>query len=158
MDKKVRERALAYAAKTVFSVAFLAACASNGDDSENASEGAVVSSLSPACRSGLPKLERAFPDGDRNWWAMDVNPALAGQEDVTACCKEIVPGDYSPDAAEAYLHGIEKFRHVGCCSADYRAVADAGDAGLSPAQVVGMACTPWGPPMPPAMTESVAQA
>jgi len=148
---------VAYAAKTVFSVAFLTACGTNGDGSDNASEGAVTSSLSPACRGGLPKLQSAFPEGDHEWWDMRADPALVGQADVTACCKEILVGTESHgESIDALLVGTGKFRNVGCCKADYHIASDAGpvDAGPSGFNGPGIACTPWGPPVPPAMAWS----
>ena len=148
MDRDTRAKALGYAAKTVLSAAFLAACGGSSDattDDTNADVGTddEIVARAPACKKGLAKLKEVFPTGDKSFWNhLKVDPALKGNADVTACCESIVKS--SSDSAN--LSKIQKFRTAGCCAADYTA-----ESGTPNGNAAAGACTPWGPPVPPAM-------
>jgi len=78
------------------------------------------------CRSALAA---AYPQGDANWFSDD-NPTPRTATPVSdaalaSCCQR-----------HSALLSTPDYRKLGCCSA---ATWDAGH------------CTPWGPPMPPAM-------
>lgn len=90
------------------------------------------------------KLAATFPNGDPNWWSgrhdwlddggvVDVSvtdPTLA------ACCEELArpKSDAGPWQD---LDGLNAVRESGCCKVN--------------GWGQGSSCTPWGPPMPPAM-------
>jgi hypothetical protein len=139
-------KALGFAAKTVFSAAFFAACGGTSevanDKAAPASDDEIIAQASP-CTKGLAKLKEVFPNGDKTWWDRSkASPELKGNVDVTECCESMLKGDGGED-----LSKIGTFRSSGCCAADY-----SGDGGNNLGNVpVFSACTPWGPPVPPAM-------
>ena len=146
MDRAIREKALAYAAKAVLSAAFVTACtasdATTEDDNASAPTDDEIVKGNPACKDGLTSLKEAFPTGDKRWYThMTPDPKLVGDKDVTQCCESMVK------STTTSLAKIGKFRDIGCCAADYSAAQKA-NPNESP---VGSACTPWGPPVPPAM-------
>jgi hypothetical protein len=148
MDESLKKKALAFAAKTVVSAAFLSACGgteSGGPPSDDDVSDDALRSRS-ACSGQIAKLKAAFPKGDAHWWSSHAapDPALAGDHGVTQCCESILATRSSADAGPSAAP-IEKFRTIGCCSADYDGEADAEKNRVS------SACTPWGPPVPPSM-------
>lgn len=79
------------------------------------------------------RLAQQFPEGDPEWWSSDV-PFV--QDDVlAACCAARV-------ASESRGDEFERLRTSGCCH------VEGWDSFAF--------CTPWGPPMPPAMPREVA--
>jgi hypothetical protein len=155
MDDIVRRRALNYAAKTVMSAAFLAACGGTSesepatDDGQQASESEIISGQ-PSCREALATLKEVFPEGDQAWWQGKTSPELKGNAEVASCCQSMLKSTDDPMKSFRYQ---TKFRNAGCCSADYTAVKETNDA--EPFNM-GSACTPWGPPVPPSMDWGVA--
>jgi hypothetical protein len=146
MRSDVHSAALRAAAKVAFSVAFLAGCSSaesteatdengnNADGTQAAStESDIKSGKTPACHhdSGAPKLTcdqivaAAFPT-EGNYPGKKQAVSL----EVQNCCEELLSKN----------HGLTAHRWD-CCA---NLPADAGNG-------VGIACTPWGPPVPPAM-------
>jgi hypothetical protein len=163
MDRDTRHRALNYAAKTVMSAAFLAACGGSNNDSQTSSDVAPASddeviSAESACKEGLAKLKEVFPSGDPHWFSHGGPDAtLSADKDVTTCCESMLKapapppaassgkaGDAGPAAGNDSLSRLAKFRQAGCCAAKYPATSNGESA-------IGMACTPWGPPVPPSM-------
>jgi hypothetical protein len=110
----------------------------SGDDgaSDDSGDG------SECADSGTPfdcatALKDAYPNGDPNWYnSQDPTPRVdtgVSVEKLVECCSTLAA------APDAYL----TFQDTGCCSLHNEtdgAVAN-----------VGIACTPWGPPMPRAM-------
>lgn len=79
------------------------------------------------------KLKAAFPKGDPDWFDQpDVQNA-----DLAACCNALAK---AIDPAKPT--STEEFRASGCCS-----IKDVVEG--------TMACTPWGPPMPPSIADWV---
>ena len=78
------------------------------------------------CRAAL---DAAFPDGDPNWFSPGKESVRVATGDsdaeLAACC-----------AQHEAAFTVEEYRDLGCCT-------------VRTAQP--MHCTPWGPPMPPAM-------
>jgi hypothetical protein len=77
------------------------------------------------CRAALTA---AFPNGDDKWFDPNQKtqraPTDVPDEALASCCER-----------HAATFGTEAYRDLGCCSTKWE----------------GMHCTPWGPPMPPAM-------
>jgi hypothetical protein len=149
MDRDVRAKALGYAAKAVLSAAFLAACGGSGSETatdDNASQPTddEIIKAAPPCEKGLAKLKEVFPAGDKQFWnhTKAEIAALKGDKDVTACCESLIKS-----SNDTNLSQIGKFRSAGCCAADF-SEASGNTSGNAPALT---ACTPWGPPVPPAM-------
>jgi hypothetical protein len=163
MQKDVHAAALRAAAKVAFSVAFLG-CSSpakspgsaqeaSGDEGYDTvtsdvteapakgSKGAASAAPAPAkppchedagtttAKSCKEVVASAFPDAG---WVNPGEGSIVG-DDVKACCTELLTAGDFPDFPERWA----------CCSA-----VDAFGAG---GQNLGIACTPWGPPVPPAM-------
>jgi hypothetical protein len=89
--------------------------------------------VSQTLESCEARLEAAFPGGGAPFYVNDVprstDPLLV------ACCQQI-------EAAASGLDATERIRSSGCCH-----VASTDTTG---------ACTPWGPPVPPAMPARLA--
>lgn len=79
------------------------------------------------------RLEAAFPDGGAMWFVND--PPITKDPALAACCERL-------EAATAPDVRVEVVRASGCCHVEF------------PGWVA--ACTPWGPPVPPAMPARVA--
>ncbi len=77
------------------------------------------------CRAALTE---AFPNGDPKWYQGDHGTARVAtgtsDADLVACCDSL-----------SKTASTEDYRQLGCCSTKFD----------------GPHCTPWGPPMPPAM-------
>ncbi len=79
---------------------------------------------SVACGSALAA---AFPDAGADWWAG--GEALSRDPVLVACCTAMSAPEPAP---------IDAIRASGCCHVEF------------PGN--GPACTPWGPPVPPAFS------
>ncbi len=139
MRSDVHSKALRAAAKVAFSVVFLGGCTAASQDENDAlgtegyaSDEAELKGCHKAKDAGAPKLSceqvvaSAFPtEGD---YPGAKKPVSAS---VQTCCAELLTK--SQGSLEAHRWD--------CCA---NLPADAG-------QQLGMACTPWGPPVPPRM-------
>jgi hypothetical protein len=90
-------------------------------------------------------LKDAYPNGDPNWFnsSMPTKRAETGVPVATLvqCCNDII----AAGASDITL----TLRDTGCCSLNNETQAVEG---------VGVACTPWGPPMPRAMRRRASRA
>lgn len=133
-----RSRALAAAVRVALGSALAVAC---GGRLGNETEGSTVPSQDPshAANAQPPsvpaaqppcdaRLAEAFPDGGAPFYVND--KPLATEPALVACCNELA-------AKASPMTRTEAIRASGCCH-----VAFEGE---------GNACTPWGPPVPPAM-------
>jgi hypothetical protein len=130
MRNDVHAAALKAAAKVAFSVAFLNGCGSAAEPAEEAAtnENAIHSDGCPSTGCDA-LLEAAFPKpGDYQW------EPVPQSKQVVACCERELA---KHDAATKYRWD--------CC------VAFDPETGHHASQDHGLACTPWGPPVPPAM-------
>ena len=131
MRNDVHTAALKAAAKVAFSMAFVSGCSSSAGEPTGESESAVMTYGSPskpdAAVSCTDVLAATFPKpGDYQW-----EPVPQSAE-VVSCCKE-----------ELEAHDASTPYRWDCCVAfDPKTGDTTGHA---------MACTPWGPPVPPAM-------
>ncbi len=157
MRSDVHSAALRAAAKVAFSVAFLAGCsaeteptenggATNDVDSDGTTPGVAEQDISSKPKPKTPKTPKvtstgcheqkpscdaliaaAFPT-EGNYPGTKKNVS----SEVQACCTELLtkPGD---DGLGMTAHRWD------CC------------ANATPGAKIGMACTPWGPPVPPSM-------
>jgi hypothetical protein len=160
MRRDVHFAALQAASRVAFSVAFLGGCsaagevddADEGESYESAIHAGSPSKSKPKSRSvgkkpcpskdaGKPSCESVLAStfGDAGGWGEQVTLSA----DAKACCSEVVKQSMAQDpTAERSPY------HWACCSAsNWGQDLDVGDGG------VGWACTPWGPPVPPAMTK-----
>jgi hypothetical protein len=134
MRTDVHDAALKAAAKVAFSLAFLNGCGvpttSEPASTESALEG------KPCCDA---TLEAAFPNPP----GPDSKPVTATKE-ILACC-----------TAELDTDGFEAKHRAQCC---YDLVDESGDGGWPNGPLAGhVACTPWGPPVPPAFDRRTAR-
>lgn len=141
MRSDVHSKALRAAAKVAFSVVFLGGCSSAATEDANdglVPEGTSEADLKSGCHGGAtkdaspPKLSceqvvaSAFPtEGNYPGAKKSVSA------EVQTCCGELLHKTSGALAAHRW----------DCCA---NLPADAG-------QDVGIACTPWGPPVPPRM-------
>jgi hypothetical protein len=136
-----RSRALAAAVRVALGSALVVAC---GGRLANETEGATAPSQDPGHAASsqtasaqppaapLPcdaRLAATFPDGGAPYYVNDTPPST--DPALIACCNELA-AKLSPATR------TEAIRSSGCCH-----VAFDGEA--------SSACTPWGPPVPPAM-------
>ena len=144
MRSDVHSTALRAAAKVAFSVAFISGCSSAGDTTDDGSgknaDGTPASTsesdIKRGCHSekdaAAPKLtcdqivNAAFPT-EGNY----PGAKAAVSMEVQTCCDELLTKS----------QGALTHHRWDCCA---NLPADAG-------QGAGIACTPWGPPVPPAM-------
>ena len=141
MRSDVQSKALRAAAKVAFSVVFLGGCSSvEAQDANDAlePEGTSEADLKSGCHGGAtkdaapPKLSceqvvaSAFPT-EGNYPGKKKSISAEAQ----TCCVELLEKSQGALAAHRW----------DCCA---NLPADAG-------QEVGIACTPWGPPVPPRM-------
>jgi hypothetical protein len=142
MRSDIHSKALRAAAKVAFSVAFLGGCSAAAQDPETPSNDSDTDEAelksgchlpkTPATDASAPKLScdqvvaAAFPtEGDYP----GVKQSVAA--DVQSCCVELLEKS----------HGALASHRWDCC-ANLSASVD---------QSVSIACTPWGPPVPPSM-------
>lgn len=140
MRSDVHSLALRAAAKVAFSVVFLGGCSSattDGASDPEPGEGTSEADLKSGCHAPVkdasaPKLSceqvvaSAFPtEGNYPGAKQKVSAS------VQTCCVELLEKSHGALAAHRW----------DCCA---NLPADAG-------QEVGIACTPWGPPVPPRM-------
>lgn len=142
MKRETYERALRSAAQiSVLSLPLLGACgntyvpvvdASAPDDGEDDDP-----RRPEECEAALAE---AYPDGDPNWFGSSPTPRVdtgVSVAELVACC-ELLP----PSAEERSGSG-GPYQDSGCCSLNNETGGEI--------ENVGLACTPWGPPMPRAM-------
>jgi hypothetical protein len=141
MRSDVHSRALRAAAKVAFSVVFLGGCGEAATQEANDpldTEGTTEADLKSGCHGGITKdaaaprlsceqvVASAFPT-EGNY----PGAKRAVSAEVQTCCVELLDKSHGALAAHRW----------DCCA---NLPADAG-------QEVGIACTPWGPPVPPRM-------
>jgi hypothetical protein len=155
--RTVHADALKAAAKVAFSVALLDGCAgatkgvsgtpdpggseavtsTNGSDKKHDAGNADASDGQPLSCDAV--LAETFPAPDKYQWQ-----GVPQSAEVVSCCD-----------AELTAKGDASRYRFECCVAYDPAVSDGGADGVL-AQKHGSACTPWGPPVPPAMKRRVA--
>ncbi len=160
MRSDVHAAALRAAAKLAFSVAFLGGCSAETIDSESTEQGedAIRSArgeTNPSADAPAPSKKACGdkPSCEATLTAAFADPAWAeyvpwmGQklptevsDEAKACCKAELSHPRPWDA---------RFRWQ-CCGV----LQNGDDVGDIPA--IGMACTPWGPPVPPRMRSRAA--
>lgn len=135
--------ALRAAAKVAFGVAVLNGCSGAPEEPPGApssTESRIVRKPQPPCHeAGKPSCDAvitsAFADAgpDDFVWNDPSSPRPPVSEDVRACCEERLTADGG---------AWDMPYRWSCCAA-----IDFGQG----APEIGMACTPWGPPVPPSM-------
>lgn len=142
MDKLTHFRALRAASRVAFGVAVLGGCTAAATEDETASSESSINAKDP-CPSKTdaapPKpscenvLASAFPDGGDDFMASQ-NPKAVSEE-VKTCCEEhlTAPGEETWNLEYRWS----------CCGVL--------DSWNNPNQAISIACTPWGPPVPPKM-------
>ena len=151
MRSDVHSLALRAAAKMAFSVAFVGGCSSSapgvpaddypGGEGPATAESGYTHGGKPCTKdaSAPPRpaldcdalVNAAFPDAGA--WP-DGKPLVS--KEVASCCEKIILGQEG-DGGRAHPH-----RWTCCAALDW---------GQGSSQELGTACTPWGPPVPPAM-------
>ena len=149
MDKLTHAAALRAATRVAFGIAVLGGCTAASEEETVATESEInkapcpskadagaKADAAPAKPSCDSVLASAFPDaadGGDNF--MDSRDAGAVSDEVKACCEEHLTSDAGATWQKQYRWS--------CCGVL--------DNWNSPNQSIGMACTPWGPPVPPRM-------
>lgn len=133
--KAAHQRALSATLRVTLMGTLAAGCGSSGSGgaphsskpspTPSVSTAAADPSTEAECRTAL---SAAYPNGDDNWYQPQ-NPTPRKETEVStaalvSCCEK-----------HAGTLGDQDYRSLGCCSAKFD----------------GAHCTPWGPPMPPAM-------
>lgn len=153
MRNDVHFAALRAAAKVAFSVAFVGGCSAattladdeTGETTESAYNAKKPSkTVKPPCPTktkdaGKPSCDAILASafGDAGAWPTGDEPV---SPEVKSCCAEAITKSLAQDP----ISGRADY-HWQCCGAtNWGADIDV-DGGI------GMACTPWGPPVPPAM-------
>jgi len=153
MDNATHFAALKAAAKVAFGITVLAGCyaetatSDEGDqtastESDYKKKAKTPSATTTSCHhdAGQPAppkscdqvLASAFPDAGGFTWNWEKDGGAPVADDVKSCCEETLSKNF----------GQGPYRWA-CC--------DALDNGASSSQNIGIACTPWGPPVPPRM-------
>ncbi len=108
-----------------------------GDGSDGTGDGEECADSGTPPVDCATALKDAYPNGDPNWFdnssptpRVDTGVPVAT---LVECCTELAAG---PDASFT-------LRDTGCCSLNNETDGSVAN--------VGLACTPWGPPMPRAM-------
>jgi hypothetical protein len=151
MTRDTYERALKAAAQIAF-LSLVAGCggATQGEGSETLTgEGAAENqaealakkasscpSTRPTDKSCRAAIKAAYPNGDPDWYGEGTprKPTSTSDAALAACCEQVFFKN-GTNGGDPDLHDS------GCCTV----------LKLSHSSVVGIACTPWGPPMPVAM-------
>lgn len=147
MDKLTHFNALRAAARVAFGVAVLGGCTAAATEDETASSESSINAKEPCptqTDAAAPKpdakpscenvLASAFPDGGDDF-GLSQEPPKAVSDDVKTCCEEKLT-----DQSEASW----MFEHRWAC-------CNVLGSWNSPDREIAMACTPWGPPVPPRM-------
>jgi hypothetical protein len=153
MKRETYERALRSASQISFlSLPLVTACGSTyepvidagssghgyGDGDGHGDEGDDDGDAPIDCAKAL---KAAYPNGDPNWYnSAEPTPRVDTGVPVATlvqCCIDNPPTDAD------FAGGAGSYRESGCCSLNNE--TDGAIANL------GLACTPWGPPMPRAM-------
>lgn len=146
MRPDVHHAALRAAARVAFSIAISSpvslGCASIEPTEPTETDEGALSANAPATPSKAEPplacdavLASAFPNPDPTHYQYEPVPATA---EIAACCKDELTAH---DAASAYRWE--------CCVA-YDPALGPGSAPTMTSEL-GIACTPWGPPVPPSM-------
>ena len=156
MKRETYERALRSASRISFlSLPLAAACGSTyepvidagtgggygGDEDGHGDEGDAYGDDGDDVVDCKKALADAYPKGDPSWYdAFNPTPRVdtgVPVETLVQCCID------NPPSADEGSGGGGGYRDSGCCSLNNE--TDGAIANL------GLACTPWGPPMPRAM-------
>ena len=146
MDKLTHLNALRAAARVAFGVVVLGGCTAAATEDETASSESSINAKDP-CPSktdaAAPKpdakpsceniLASAFPDGGNDFMSSQ-NPTPVS-DDVKSCCEAHLTDTTKPSWEQEYRWS--------CCGVL--------DSWNNPNPAISMACTPWGPPVPPKM-------
>ncbi len=134
-----RSRALAAAVRVALGSALVVACGgrlaneTEGSSVPSQDPGRAASSQPPSASAPQPpcdaRLAAAFPDGGAPFYVND--KPLSADPALVACCNELA-------AKATPMTRTEAIRASGCCHVAFDEDAQS-------------ACTPWGPPVPPAM-------
>jgi len=139
MRPDVHAAALRSAAKLVFGMASLVACTKETSEDATTTDNSAVTSATKKKNDDCctEKLKETFPTQGGYQWT-----PVPQSADVVACCdKELTKHEAS-----------SKYRWDCCVAYDPATVPDGGEPeGIGFSGGHGMACTPWGPPVPPAM-------
>jgi hypothetical protein len=131
MDPRAYERALSAAVRVAFGLGAVAAC----NQTEPPPSAPAGTNATPASSQGEPEkpkkkcheiLASTFKQPDENWY--DPQPKMS-DPDVVRCCTQLAKNEGGGTAA---------VRSSGCCHVAF--------------DEVYAHCTPWGPPVPPAIT------
>jgi hypothetical protein len=154
MRSEVFSAALRATAKVAFSVAFIGGCSTAGDDAKsteseinaaNPCHDAGSPDAKPSCDEALGALDARYAKYDSELTAhfddagtMEEAPSPpTATADETACCRAALVKD-----------GYMSPHRDSCCRGPFRwGQAVEGDD----SRKITSACTPWGPPVPPAM-------
>jgi hypothetical protein len=148
MDKLTHFAALRAAGRVAFGVIVLGGCSGAvekedvvyGESEINAKDpcpskvdaAAPKPDAKPSCENVLAS---AFPDGGNDFSSSQDPNAKAASDDVKACCEEhLTSNDETWNLQYRWS----------CCGVL--------DSWNNPNQAISIACTPWGPPVPPKMT------
>lgn len=149
MQSDVHYAALKAAARVAFGVAFLGGCSSAAQDGNDGvtSESAVKAPCHDASAPDAKKscdavIASAFPDAGPEQWVANNPGAASISAEAKACCTEKLT------AKDAHASSVPY--GWSCCSAL--------DSWNNPDPTIAIACTPWGPPVPPAMKQRNADA
>jgi hypothetical protein len=150
MTRDTYERALKSAAQIAF-LSFIAGCgsatqgeASEAQTEEGATAGSEALAKHTSCvhdprlsdKSCRAAIQGAYPNGDPDWYGQGTprTPTPTSDATLAKCCEQLFFKNGSND-------GTPELHNSGCCTI----------LKLAQSSVVGVACTPWGPPMPVAM-------
>jgi hypothetical protein len=106
--------------------------AATGDDDDDTTSTDAGTGLSAACQA---KLNAAFPGQDKYQWT-----PVKESKAVVDCCDEAFEN-----------HGFGAGHRWACCVAYDKLDSHGDPLTVSRQADHGMACTPWGPPVPPRM-------
>ena len=149
MTRDTYERALKSAAQIAF-LSFIAGCGAapaegaetQSDESANTASDALAGK---SCGGNTPTTDKsckdaikaAYPNGDPDWFGQGTprKPTSTTDAQLAKCCEQV----YFKNGQQNI--GTPDMRNSGCCTVLRN----------SHSTVLGLACTPWGPPMPVAM-------
>jgi hypothetical protein len=149
MRRDVHLAALKAAGKVAFSVAFLAGCSSANETEANTDDQALRARVDAghaghdgaSSDGGSPSCEKKFTCDDLLNAAFPTpgnypGTQIATTPQVQSCCHDLLVG------FESSIEGrVGSFEHRWDCCENH------GESN----EGIGFACTPWGPPVPPAM-------
>lgn len=164
MTPQAHDRALRAAIRLALGTLVLTGCAAASDKSETETESSDLTAKSEKSTAKLDKSAKAdaggsevcpdakpepkscdailaasFPDGGgADWW----KGATRNDPELVRCCTEIAGDQTDTDfedqaSLDDFFARENRIRSSGCCDVQFPGA--------------GAACTPWGPPVPPAM-------